>query len=152
LAKEVGNVSSQERTPLRDLVDDDWCFVCGKENPNGLGIVWSLEEDGSARGRFRPERRHQGWRGVLHGGILAALLDEAMAQCAGLTGRPAVTASLAIRFRSPAPIDSNLIAEARIVAARGRLLQLEAAVRDGRTETCYASAEGTCMRLPQPTG
>jgi uncharacterized protein (TIGR00369 family) len=139
----------REQTPLRALVNDGWCFVCGKENPIGLGLVWTLDPDGAARARFRSERRHQGWRGVVHGGILAALLDEAMAQCAARTGKPAVTASLTIRYHTPAPIGGDLIAEAYVTEERGRLLQLQAAVRDSRNETCYANAQGTCVRPSQ---
>lgn len=140
-------MSSPEQSPLSSLVDDGWCFVCGKENPGGLGLDWSLDAEGRARARFRPDRCHQGWRGVLHGGIIAALLDEAMAQCAKRTGREAVTASLAIRYRAPAPIGVALVAEAWIVGERGRVLQCEAVVRDEGNETCFATAEGTCVRL-----
>jgi uncharacterized protein (TIGR00369 family) len=140
-------MSSPERPPLSGLVDDGWCFVCGKENPDGLGLDWFIDAEGRARARFQPERRHQGWHGVLHGGIIAALLDEAMAQCAKRTGKEAVTASLSIRYRAPAPIGEPLVAEAWIVGERGRMLQCEALVRDEGNETCFATAEGTCMRL-----
>ena len=140
-------MSSPEQTPLSGLVDDDWCFACGRDNPTGLGLDWSLDGDGRARARFLSERRHQGWRGVLHGGFLAALLDEAMAQCAKRTGKAAVTASLSIRYLAPAPIGSAMIAEAWIVGERGRVLQFEALVRGEGNETCYATAQGTCVRL-----
>ena len=136
----------QERS-LAAPIDDGWCFVCGKENPHGLCLEWTVGADGAARALFRPERRHQGWRGILHGGIVAALIDEAMAQCARVTGKPAMTASLEIRYRSAVPIGAELVAEARVVGERGRLLQLEGSVRDGRNETCYATARGTCMRV-----
>jgi uncharacterized protein (TIGR00369 family) len=140
-------MSSPEPPPLAGLVDDGWCFVCGKENPSGLGLDWTLDGTGRAHARFLPSRGHQGWQGVLHGGIIAALLDEAMAQCAKRTGRDAVTASLSIRYRAPAPIGATLVAEAWIVGERGRVLQLEARVRSEGNETCYASAEGACVRL-----
>jgi uncharacterized protein (TIGR00369 family) len=140
-------MSSPEPSPPSGLVDDGWCFVCGKENPEGLGLDWSLDDAGKARARFLPARRHQGWQGVLHGGIIAALLDEAMAQCAKRTGRDAVTASLSIRYRKPAPIGATLIAEAWIAGERGRVLQFEALVRGEGNETCYATAQGTCVRL-----
>lgn len=127
-------------------VDDGWCFVCGDNNPIGLKTDWSLQEDGSARALFQPSRAHQGWVGVLHGGILAALLDEAMAQCMGLAGRPSVTASLTIRYRRPAPTSGTLVAEARIVSQRRAATRLTAIVRSESGE-CYAEAEGTCVAI-----
>jgi uncharacterized protein (TIGR00369 family) len=127
--------------------DDGWCFVCGKENPIGLKTLWSLDADGAVRARFQPSRCHQGWIGVVHGGILAALLDEAMAQRMWREGKPAVTASLSIRYRKPAPTSGSLIAEARITSSRTSAFRLKAFVR-GESGECYAEAEGTCVPLP----
>ena len=126
--------------------NDGWCFVCGAENPIGLRTTWSLDEDGVVRTRFEPSREHQGWIGVVHGGILSALLDEAMAQRMGLEGRPVATASLTVRFRRPAPTTATLIVEARIKSERARVLQLKALVRSEAGE-CYAEADGTCVRI-----
>ena len=132
--------------------DDGHCFVCGPENPHGLHTSWSLDPDGFARARFEPSRRHQGWLGIVHGGILAALLDEAMAQRMWLGGKPAVTASLSIRFRRPVPTTGCLIAEARIVSETVRAARLEAVVRDEEGEP-YVEAAGTCVRIEvEPIG
>ncbi|MBD3162337.1 MAG: hotdog fold thioesterase [Candidatus Eisenbacteria bacterium] len=128
--------------------DDRYCFVCGRENPHGLHTTWTLDPDGAARTRFEPARHHQGWVGVVHGGILAALLDEAMAQRMWLDGKPAVTANLSIRYRRPVPTSGVLLAEARIVSEKSRTARLEAVVRDERGEP-YVEAEGTCMRIAE---
>jgi uncharacterized protein (TIGR00369 family) len=133
------------------FLDDGWCYVCGPENPNGLRLKWSLDADGVARARFRPAREHQGWRDVVHGGILAALLDEAMAQWGVKNGRPTVTGAIEIRYRRPAPTDETLLAEARLVADRGRVLRFVASVRNEATGVVYASARGTCFQI-RPDG
>jgi uncharacterized protein (TIGR00369 family) len=127
--------------------DDGWCYVCGPHNPQGLRLDWTLDENGTARARFRADRVHQGWRGVVHGGILAALLDEAMAQCAWKNNKPTVTGSIEIRYRRPAPTTAMLLAEGRLVADRGRALRMEALVKDESTGTVYADARGTCFRI-----
>jgi acyl-coenzyme A thioesterase PaaI-like protein len=123
---------------------DDWCFVCGRENPIGLKTVWTLDEGGAARARFSPGREHQGWRGIVHGGILAALLDEAMAQRLRLEGIHAVTAGLDIRYRKPAPTGAPILIEGRLVSERSRSLRLAAWAR-GEDGQCFAEAEGLCI-------
>ena len=131
------------------LTNDAWCFVCGQDNPIGLRLRWRLDPDGLARAEFRPGRQHQGWRGVVHGGILASLLDEAMAQRLRFSGAHAVTASLTVRYRRPAPTSGLLIAEARLVAERSRAYVLEACVR-GEDGAPYAEGKGTCVRVTHP--
>jgi len=47
------------------------------------------------------DAKYQGWRGVVHGGIAMALIDEAMAHAAGFAGHRGVTASVNVRFANP---------------------------------------------------
>jgi uncharacterized protein (TIGR00369 family) len=140
-------VEERNERPGPRFSDDGWCYVCGPENPRGLRLCWSLDADGAARARFRPEREHQGWRGVVHGGIIGALLDEAMAQWAVKNGKPTVTGSIEIHYRRPVPIDAVLLAEAKLIEDRGRVLRMEAAVRDEALGTVFADARGTCFRI-----
>ncbi|MFB3908425.1 MAG: PaaI family thioesterase [Candidatus Eisenbacteria bacterium] len=127
-----------------DLQDDGGCFVCGRENPLGLRLSWSFEEDRS-RARFRPSPHHQGWRGIVHGGILAALLDEAMAQRLRFSAIRGVTATMTIRYRAPVPTSTEIVVEGFLEADRGRALRTRAEARtpDGKL---VADAEGTCIR------
>ena len=53
------------------------CYGCGIENPIGLKLLFR-EEEGKAKAEFVPEKYHQGWPEVVHGGLICALLDEAM--------------------------------------------------------------------------
>ena len=123
----------EETRPDPVLADDSWCFVCGEANPAGLCTRWTID-GGVARTRFRPERRHQGWQGIVHGGILSALLDEAMAKCLRLQGIDALTGRIDVRFRRPVPTGITILAEARVVADRGRAIALEAVdPRGGRS-------------------
>ena len=53
------------------------CFGCGQENPIGLRL--SFDHDGDALvARFVPGEDHQGWPGIVHGGIIATLLYEVL--------------------------------------------------------------------------
>jgi acyl-coenzyme A thioesterase PaaI-like protein len=145
-AKEGPALNSQDRPNPPVLVDDGWCFVCGKENPQGLRMAWSLDSRGRAISRFRTTRLHQGWIGVVHGGILAAVLDEAMAQRLRLAGMRTLTAKLEVRYRRPTPIDVELLAEGWIESESAHGLRLRALVLD-EEGTCYADAAGTCVRI-----
>jgi uncharacterized protein (TIGR00369 family) len=141
----AGSARRNARSSDLVLSNDQWCFVCGSDNPVGLHTVWRFEE-GLARARFQPQRCHQGWSGVVHGGILASLLDEAMAQRLRFAGIHAVTAGLSIRYRKPVAIGGVFTIEARIVSERSRVVELASWVRaeDG---ACLAEAEGTCVRM-----
>ncbi|MCC6127846.1 MAG: hypothetical protein IT584_01415 [Chlamydiae bacterium] len=61
--------------------DDRHCFACGMENLDGLRIVWHTEGL-FTEAEFTADRKFQGWKGLLHGGIVATLLDDAMTRLA----------------------------------------------------------------------
>jgi uncharacterized protein (TIGR00369 family) len=130
-----------DSAPRRDA---GWCFACGQANPIGLRL--RFEEDGEGiRAQFTPGPQYQGYQGVLHGGIVAAALDDAMANLFHRQGRETLTARLEIRYRREAPVGRPLVVTARTTAERGRMFTAEAtlALPDG---TCLAEARGTLMR------
>lgn len=106
------------------------CFVCGDANPRGLSVRLWREGDAVAA-RFVPGVEHQGYRGRVHGGVLTALLDEAMAwaPCARI-GRCCVAAEISVRFLRPAPIGAPLAIRATMTADRRRLCDTQAEIRD----------------------
>lgn len=128
------------------LENNDFCFVCGMKNPFGLRVKPQISEDGdTVTIECTPPSHLQGWADVLHGGILSTLLDEAITHVGIATlGRPAVTAQLDVRFRSPSPTGVKLTVSAKRTKASRRLVLAEAAVRlpDG---TLVATANGKVM-------
>jgi acyl-coenzyme A thioesterase PaaI-like protein len=62
----------------------------------------------------------QGAPGIVHGGIVAAVLDEACGQVARLAASPAVTSRLEIRYLAPVPVDQELKVGAEIVESGAR--------------------------------
>jgi uncharacterized protein (TIGR00369 family) len=130
------------------LEDDRRCFACGQDNSVGMQLRFQYG-DGSARAVFVPKQRFAGWTTMLHGGIVATLLDEAMAHAAIATGVRAVTGRLDIRFRKAVPIDEPLVAEGRVEGRRGRLLSLRATV-SGEDGTLYAEGSGRFIAGDQP--
>lgn len=107
------------------VADDRWCIACGENNPWGLHLRFRWEGDDLVSD-FVPQRVHQGWAGVTHGGVLCILLDEVMNNLLCYTVGAVVTAELSVRFRNPAPVGVPVQVRARLTGSRMRLHQAEA--------------------------
>lgn len=130
------------------MVDDSlarWCYACGDLNPIGLHMHFRMDGDW-AIAPFTARREHQGYPGFVHGGIVSALLDEAMGWATYGRGVWAVTGKMEMRFRGIVPIDQELEVRGRITRDRGRTLQVVAELRDSRGVR-LAEAEGLFFRV-----
>lgn len=117
-----------------NTVTDHGCFGCGESNPIGLKLVFYRDGD-AVEARFTPRPEHEGYAGLVHGGIISALLDEAMSWSVIARGKLAVTAQMSLRFRRPVAVGMPLRVRGwvehdrgRITEARGELLGLDGAV------------------------
>lgn len=125
------------------------CFGCGVHNPAGLQIKFFDDGPQACRAEFILDDRHQGFPGIAHGGVVAAILDEAMGRAA-LSGDPErlmMTAKLELRYRQQTPLFTKLIVRARIHKDRGRLVTAagELMLEDGTI-----LAEGTSVLAAIP--
>ena len=68
------------------------CFACGRDNPHGLQLEFRVDPDGVASASGVPDIKWEGLRGIVHGGIVTTLLDEAMAKAVAATGYKTMTA------------------------------------------------------------
>ncbi len=118
------------------LADDRRCFACGPDNEDGLRLTFEYGPN-SARCVVSVAQQFSGWRDMLHGGVVATLLDEVMAHAAIAAGVRAVTAKLEIRFRKPTPVGVPLLLEGAIDKRRGKVLDASAALKDD-AGTVYA--------------
>ena len=84
------------------------CFGCGEGNPGGLKLKFRWDGK-QAVAEFTPGEMHAGWPGVVHGGLLATMLDEAAGWSALERGIDMVTAKMEVLFRNPARIGVPLI-------------------------------------------
>jgi uncharacterized protein (TIGR00369 family) len=78
------------------------CIACRSYAAGGLGLSFRAREDGSVEAVFDAGDAYQGYDGILHGGVIAMLLDAAMTNCLFAQGRCGVTGKLTVRFRHPA--------------------------------------------------
>jgi acyl-coenzyme A thioesterase PaaI-like protein len=110
----------------------NYCFACGLDNREGLRLVFQYDPKTiSASTPVRIDPKYQGATGFAHGGIIATLLDEAMAKVNGLGGILAVTLNLSISYRKMVPIREELLLSGRRVRKRGRKLYLRSELRKG---------------------
>jgi len=116
-----------DRSAEMKLESNGNCFVCGKNNPNGLRLSFEVnKEKQTLKTTFVASPTYQGWDGIVHGGILSTLLDEAMANLVYELGYQAVTASIEIRFKKPAPILEPLLVYGEVTEVSKRLIRAKA--------------------------
>ena len=132
------------------LNDDHFCFVCGKNNPDGLRIKFEYPAPGTCRAEFTPPKKFQGWQGILHGGIVSTLLDEALAHAVGGPvrgggGSGAVTAEITVRFKRPVRIGQPVVLEGTVLSDKGRVVECESVLKDNDGNE-LASAKGKLVR------
>ncbi len=127
-----------------ELEDNNKCFACGKDNPIGLKLKFEWNE-GISYAEFTPKEEHQGWRGVVHGGIISTLLDETMVWSMCFLDIKAMTVQMEVRYRKPAEIGEKLMLKGEIASQRGRLIQAKAQIHSNKG--LVAEATGKFLRI-----
>jgi acyl-coenzyme A thioesterase PaaI-like protein len=123
------------------------CVVCGVDNTAGFQITYTIETAGTVTAQWAPTTRYEGFKGLIHGGILATVLDEAMAKAVVSLGLEALTAELKVRYRCYVKADEQLLITGRIMSHKNRLLKLEASLCRNSGYECV-HAWGTFIIVP----
>lgn len=128
-----------------ELTDDDHCFACGKRNKFGLRL--NIEGDRSrVKINFTPKKIHQGYKGVLHGGIMSTLLDEAIAWVALKNDLRVLTCELNIRLKKLAKIGEPIFVEAKLDDVKRRVVVASAVAKD-EEGAILAKAKGKLLKI-----
>jgi acyl-coenzyme A thioesterase PaaI-like protein len=138
----VGEAADDRIPPHHDPA----CFGCG-DNPFGLHLPVPAEEgleEYVALVSF--SERHQAGPGLVHGGIVAAALDEACGLLATWYRFPTVTARIFVRYRRPVWINTELTLRAQVDDARGRRIHVSGALSDG--DEPLAEARAAFLHVP----
>jgi len=97
--------------PLSSVIKNNhMCFACGKQNPIGLKLNFTMEGD-VCRTEFIAGEEHQGWNGYMHGGLISTLLDETMAWWLWMKNISSMTADMQIRYSLSVPVKTKLVVE-----------------------------------------
>ena len=125
------------------------CFVCGRDNPIGLHMYFYDNDADTVTGNFTPDDRYQGYPGIMHGGILATILDEVVGRVAmiGDHHRFMMTVNLKVQYRHPVEINTPLRAVGQVIRIRGRIGKAEGKIYlpDG---TIACQADMTLADMP----
>jgi acyl-coenzyme A thioesterase PaaI-like protein len=125
---------------------DPACWGCG-DNPTGLHLPPpSAERLTEYEAYFSFDERHQGGPGLVHGGLVSAVLDEACGLLATWYRFPSVTARMFVRFRKPVSINTELLVRARVDDARGRRIRTTGWITDG--DEVLAEARVALLHVP----
>ncbi|MEP0814854.1 MAG: PaaI family thioesterase [bacterium] len=134
------------------FIDDDFCFACGQKNPLGLALSFDVREDGTCATEFTAAAHHQGFAGILHGGLIATIADDLMNNhlFRGF-GVYTATAELSTRFKAPAPLGEPLVFTSRRTAARGKVHEMECDVRKKSDGSLLAVCKGRFIEVSVPS-
>lgn len=126
------------------------CFVCGVNNPCGLHLRFYTTAPGQVEVQHILPEQFQGYPGVAHGGIVAAMLDEAAgrAHMGGDPPRFMFTAKLEIRYRQNVPVGELLRLVGVAGNSRGRSATAKAYIYDSGNKL-LAEAEALLVDVPQ---
>jgi acyl-coenzyme A thioesterase PaaI-like protein len=125
---------------------DPACWGCG-DNPAGILLPTPEGEGLSSYGAtFSFREEHQAGPGLVHGGLVAAALDEAAGLLATWYRFPSVTTRLAVRFRRAAHINRELTIRAALLEDTGRRVEIKAELLDG--DELLADAAGSWTHVP----
>jgi len=105
------------------------CIACGDENPHGLSLRFTIDHE-SAFAQWVPTADWQGFQGVIHGGIVATVLDEAMSKAVVARGWEALTVELKVRLRAKVVPGERLAVRGMVTSNRRREIRTEASVWD----------------------
>ena len=105
------------------------CVACGQNNDRGLALRFCLLDDGGVEAVFPGGQAFEGYAGIVHGGVVASLLDSAMTNCLFAHELVAVTAELKVRFRHPVTTTAPATLRAWLRESYGVLHLVDAELR-----------------------
>jgi acyl-coenzyme A thioesterase PaaI-like protein len=136
-------------TPDKLQPNSRHCFVCGLENPHGLHLRFHETGPGEITAEYIAPEHFQGYPGVVHGGIVAAMLDEVTGRV-HMNGDPPrfmYTARLEIRYRKNVPVGQFLRLVGRAGESKRRTAVASGALYDAKGEL-LAEADALLVDIP----
>ena len=112
---------------LKKQPNSEMCFVCGRKNPVGLYMAFHDDGENEVISEISVPVHYQSYPGIVHGGVLAAMLDEVVARVS-MIGDPhhfMMSVKLTVLYRHPVPVETPLRIVGKIVRLRGRLGKAE---------------------------
>ncbi len=139
---------SYPEAPL-NRASDHYCFGCGEQNPHGLRLKFFRRDsvDGGVFADWVPTATHEGYVGMVHGGLVSTVCDEVMAWSCYAQRIWGMTARLTVRFRQPVHVGRPYRADGWVVSSKGCLIDVAAEMRDSGTGRLVADATAQFIRV-----
>jgi uncharacterized protein (TIGR00369 family) len=141
-------LTSDRRTAAGFTLAPHACFACGELNEHGMHLDLHIEPE-ACWTELEIPAAFQGWEDVVHGGIVATVLDEVMAWSLASTETWGFTARMTVTYRRPVAVGRRVRAEGRLVTRRRRALTTAGRLFDAATGDELASAEGLYIAAPE---
>ena len=108
---------------MKKQPNSDHCFVCGRRNPHGLYMTFYDNGRDEVSSNYTVPDEYQSYPGIVHGGVIAAMLDEVVARVAMIEDHHhfMLSVKLEVKYRLPVPTETPLKILGRIIRLRGRL-------------------------------
>lgn len=124
---------------------DPRCYVCGVDNPVGLRVRFTPYGAQGSRACYTARAVHAGWGCIRHGGVIFAVMDEAVGWSLYFQNIVAVTAVVETRFHQQIPVGTSLIVTARVIKPRRRLFEAHAEIRIDDSANTLLTEAGAVM-------
>jgi uncharacterized protein (TIGR00369 family) len=123
------------------------CYVCGSDNPAGLHVTFARDGNAGCHAEYVARPEHAGWPGLIHGGLLFTLMDEAVAWAVCYAGLRGVTAKCEVQFRRPVTVGSRLFITGKIVESSRRVVRTHAEIRQAGADSALVAELDARMYL-----
>ncbi len=124
---------------------DNSCFACGRDNPIGIHLKITETKDGVCA-TINLSSLFQGYKHIIHGGIISTILDEMAVWAAYKKGYKAATAELNMRIRKPMIADTDYVASGKVLHIKHKLVIARAEIRNQSAEA-IASADIKLIKI-----
>jgi uncharacterized protein (TIGR00369 family) len=114
---------------VADNPSERMCFACGPDNPVGLHIDYSVDDDEVCTAEFTPGENHLSWENTVHGGIIYSALDDVTGNIPYARGLIAHTARCEIRYRRPLRAGETMRLKGWVEKEKGRLMVIRGEAR-----------------------
>jgi len=107
--------------------NSEMCFVCGRSNPVGLYMQFYDDGENEVVSEYTVPAHYQGYPGIVHGGVVASMLDEIVGRVSMIGDHHhfMMSVRLQVLYRHPVPVETPLRVVGRILRLRGRLGKAE---------------------------
>lgn len=140
-------VPQEPETPLHPA-GRSACFVCGDDNPAGMKLKFRVSAVGESEANWTPVPDWEGYPGLIHGGLISTVLDEAMSKAVASTKVRTLTAEMRVRYRRMVETGGQFVIRGWLVERGRRMIRAEASLLSASGEE-HAHAWGSFIPAPE---